>query len=160
MPFALLESSNVSSEGSVRAKPLAGQVRVLVTPRAETGREAAPALLVLRRNGSNWKASAHRRPRVAQAPPLRHSRSEPVPLVVLINGSLYRICDTCLLNLGVGTKMTEEEQRVLEKWKRRAEIFRRAYREAENRALDLELELALKTRSLETRIAELKAELN
>ena len=56
--------------------------------------------------------------------------------------------------------MTEEEQRVLEKWKRRAEIFRRAYREAENRALDLELELALKTRSLETRIAELKAELN
>ena len=59
-----------------------------------------------------------------------------------------------------GQLMTEEKQRILEKWKRRAELFRRAYREAENRALDLELELALKTQALESRIVELEAKLN
>jgi len=56
--------------------------------------------------------------------------------------------------------MTEEEARVLQKWKRRAKAFKDAYHEAENRALDLELELALKTQSLETRIVELEAKRN
>jgi len=55
--------------------------------------------------------------------------------------------------------MTVEEDRLLEKWKRRARIFRQAYREAEGEAVNLKLEFALKIQALEQRIAELKAKL-
>ncbi len=55
--------------------------------------------------------------------------------------------------------MTEEERR-LEKWKRRAEIFRQAYREAEGEAVNLKMELEFKTAVLEGRIAELEAQLD
>ena len=54
--------------------------------------------------------------------------------------------------------MTEEERRVLEKWRRRAHLFRQAYREAELEAGDLKVELALKTHALQKRMGELEAE--
>ena len=55
--------------------------------------------------------------------------------------------------------MTEEEQRILEKWKRRARRFSRAYHEAEMEALDLKVALDFKTLTLQQRIAELEDKL-
>jgi len=55
--------------------------------------------------------------------------------------------------------MTDEERRVLEKWKRRAKMFRQAYREAEGEAVNLKLEYSLKLQALQQRIAELEQRL-
>ena len=55
--------------------------------------------------------------------------------------------------------MTEEEERVLEKWKRRAKQFSRAYHEAEMEALDLKVRLDFKILTLQQRIAELEEKL-
>jgi hypothetical protein len=55
--------------------------------------------------------------------------------------------------------MTEREERLLEKWKRRAEIFRQAYREAEEETVNLKLEFALKIQALQQRLAEIEEKL-
>ena len=56
--------------------------------------------------------------------------------------------------------MTDEEKRVLEKWKRRAKLFQQAFREAEGEALNLKIELAQQTDLLQGRIKQLEARLN
>ena len=56
--------------------------------------------------------------------------------------------------------MTEDEKRVLEKWRRRAKCFQQAYREAADEAFNLRVALAQSTAMLEERIRELEARLN
>jgi len=59
--------------------------------------------------------------------------------------------------------MTEEEQRIVQKWKRRAKIFKDAYREAELAwmdALNSKIESDFKLLQAERRIAELEAKPN